>query len=612
DTDDSNCWEHTSSATSTCGPVTVDNDETIGRIGSPGADNNLAVADIEVTVISSTPQPTSGTNMTYTVTVVNNSSSNTSTGIAVSDVLPADVLWVSDDGAGTYNNVTGVWNAGSVAAASSKALNITVTVTAAPTTSIDNTASITASATPDPDLSNNTDTVTVTVNQLPVANDDNLVAVTDTPTTILVLANDSDPDGDPLTISGFDALSALGGTVDCSSGTSCTYISPLGHVSPPTDSFNYTISDGFGGSSGATATITVNPAPTILVSEIAYNGAYADGDFVELYNPSGSAMPIGGLIVRFDDEAGPTGNDVTVPVGVILDPGEHYLIVEKDSALDAGAHLIFDPDNGNDSFGVALDWGGTILDAVGTGQRNNNPIVAPTAANREGAGVPPMFADASFPDQSYEREFGLADGNCVDTDDNAADFFRNYLGGSANPEGEGVIQSCGTPSPPPTSATGLVISEYRTDGPTGGSDEFTEIFNPTSSPILLVGTELYDVGGTSVEYQFLITDAGDGFLDPGEYMVVGGPGYTGATDATMTGGGIGNGGAHIQLRTIATGTVIDAVGPGLPTLDGRVDQTYERRGSGCVDTDSVTDWLHQLLPTPTLTVANGGSTFTCP
>ncbi|NNF55448.1 MAG: tandem-95 repeat protein, partial [Acidimicrobiales bacterium] len=66
DTDDSNCWEVTTAGTSGCGPVTVDNNDTPFRHGSPGADNNLAVADIEVTVISSTPQPTSGTNMTYT------------------------------------------------------------------------------------------------------------------------------------------------------------------------------------------------------------------------------------------------------------------------------------------------------------------------------------------------------------------------------------------------------------------------------------------------------------------------------------------------------------------------------------------------------------------
>jgi hypothetical protein len=70
---------------------------------------------------------------------------------------------------------------------------------------------------------------------------------------IKVLANDSDPDGDPLIIVGYDAVSVLGGTVVCSE--MCRYDGPEAWSTP--DSFTYTITDGKGGT--ATATVTVTP-----------------------------------------------------------------------------------------------------------------------------------------------------------------------------------------------------------------------------------------------------------------------------------------------------------------------------------------------------------------
>ena len=111
----------------------------------------------------------------------------------------------------------------------------------------------------DDDLGSTCDSVDVTVssppNSPPVAVDDDLTVSQNSPHNVYVLANDTDPDPDPLTISSFDPVSTAGGTVDCSVVYWCVYTSPVGFVG--TDTFTYTISDGNGGSDSATVTVTV-------------------------------------------------------------------------------------------------------------------------------------------------------------------------------------------------------------------------------------------------------------------------------------------------------------------------------------------------------------------
>ncbi|MET0231169.1 MAG: Ig-like domain-containing protein, partial [Rhodanobacteraceae bacterium] len=102
--------------------------------------------------------------------------------------------------------------------------------------------------------------VTVTVgarpNQLPIANNDAATTVSGTPVTITVLANDSDPDGDPLTL---QSVTTPGFGSAAISGTVIVYTPAAGVVG--TDTFNYTINDGRGGTATATVTVTVTPPP---------------------------------------------------------------------------------------------------------------------------------------------------------------------------------------------------------------------------------------------------------------------------------------------------------------------------------------------------------------
>ena len=104
-------------------------------------------------------------------------------------------------------------------------------------------------------------TVTITVdavNDPPVANDDNYAVSEDTtltPTTG-VLANDTDLDGDAITVSSFSASSAEGGSVSVAADGSFTY-TPSADFNG-TDSFTYTITDSGSLTDSATVTITVD------------------------------------------------------------------------------------------------------------------------------------------------------------------------------------------------------------------------------------------------------------------------------------------------------------------------------------------------------------------
>ena len=98
-------------------------------------------------------------------------------------------------------------------------------------------------------------TVTVTVtgqNDPPVANNDVATVAEDTISNVInVTANDTDPDGDTLTVS---AATTATGTVSPSGGN-VLYTPPLNFIGQAT--INYTITDGNGGSDSAIVTVTV-------------------------------------------------------------------------------------------------------------------------------------------------------------------------------------------------------------------------------------------------------------------------------------------------------------------------------------------------------------------
>ncbi|WP_224815062.1 tandem-95 repeat protein [Hasllibacter sp. MH4015] len=135
------------------------------------------------------------------------------------------------------------------------------------------------------------------VNDGPVAEDDSATTDEDTPITIDVLDNDSDPDGDTLEI--------VGATVDPAQGT----VEVIGNelVFTPTENYNgpaeitYTVTDNNGGTDTATVNVTVTPVnddpvavddiettdeDVAVVVDLLGNDTDVDGDTLELASVS--------------------------------------------------------------------------------------------------------------------------------------------------------------------------------------------------------------------------------------------------------------------------------------------------------------------------------------
>jgi autotransporter-associated beta strand protein/T5SS/PEP-CTERM-associated repeat protein len=105
---------------------------------------------------------------------------------------------------------------------------------------------------------NGTQIALVSQNHPPVANADSAFA--HLPVTIPVTANDSDPDGDPLFVSA--VTQGQHGTVTISGSQSVTYSPGPSFGTADSDSFTYTVADGFGGFAVGTVSITkVNQPP---------------------------------------------------------------------------------------------------------------------------------------------------------------------------------------------------------------------------------------------------------------------------------------------------------------------------------------------------------------
>ncbi|HEX2120400.1 MAG TPA: Ig-like domain-containing protein [Thermoanaerobaculia bacterium] len=103
-------------------------------------------------------------------------------------------------------------------------------------------------------------------NRMPDAADDEAVAAAGSAASVAVLANDSDPDGDAIFVT--SVTEPANGTTS-HDGSSVTYTPDAGFTG--TDSFFYSISDGFGGSDVARVTVTVNGAPTAVADNGATN-----------------------------------------------------------------------------------------------------------------------------------------------------------------------------------------------------------------------------------------------------------------------------------------------------------------------------------------------------
>lgn len=140
--------------------------------------DTVFIDDILITVISGPDiavaktvddnTPSEGSNITYTLSVINNGPIN-ATNVSITDVLPIGVSYVSDDG--TYNSGTGIWTVGTLNNGATATLNITASVGGSTSgTTITNTiTSISADQTDSNATADDlTESIVPTVDQAPV------------------------------------------------------------------------------------------------------------------------------------------------------------------------------------------------------------------------------------------------------------------------------------------------------------------------------------------------------------------------------------------------------------------------------------------------------------
>jgi len=213
-----------------------------------------------------------------------------------------------------------------------------------------------------------TDTATVTVTVTPVADapvavDDEATTMDAAAVTVAVLTNDTDPDGDPLSVA--SVTQPAHGTAAVNADGTVTY-TPAGNFAGA-DSFTYTIGDGTGRSDVGTVTIRV--LPRIFISDVAVTEGDSGDTFADFTVSLSNASP-DTISVRGDssNDTGTAGTDYTAVVGSIgtFAPGITSLtfrVVVTGDTLDEPDETFF-VDLSNATNAVIADGQGvgTILD----------------------------------------------------------------------------------------------------------------------------------------------------------------------------------------------------------------------------------------------------------
>jgi hypothetical protein len=217
--------------------------------------------------------------------------------------------------------------------------------------------------------------VTVTSgNEAPIARNDTAVTQVNTPVTINVLANDSDPDGDPLTLT--TTSSAAHGVLSLVPAGLVLYTPNPGYIGP--DSFTYQISDGHGGSATATVTVTVNPANLPPVADASAtertvisgnnSNAVVHLDGSRSSDPDGDALTYSWLV---------DGGVVPVATGaiadIVLEVGTHTITLVVDDGLASDSDVI---QVNVITAAEAIDEIIAVLNAADLERKNKRPLIA--------------------------------------------------------------------------------------------------------------------------------------------------------------------------------------------------------------------------------------------
>jgi VCBS repeat-containing protein len=309
-----------------------------------------------------TVQDPTGESSTATVTVAVNPGNDTPVAVVDSvtttedSAVVIDVLANDTDADGDTLTVSGA----SDPANGSVVVNGDGTITYTPDSDFEGTDTFSYTV-EDPSGATSTATVTVTVdpaNDVPVAVVDTATTIEDAGVIIDVLANDSDIDGDALTVTGTTA--PANGTAVVNTNGTITYTPDPDFEG--TDSFDYTIEDPSGETSTATVTVEVNPAndppvavvdtattdeDTGVVIDVLANDSDAEGDTLSI---TGTSNPANGSVAINGD-----GTLTYTPDPDFVGTDTFEYTVEDASGASSTATVTVDVDPTNDAPVAVID-----------------------------------------------------------------------------------------------------------------------------------------------------------------------------------------------------------------------------------------------------------------
>jgi len=193
-------------------------------------------------------------------------------------------------------------------------------------------------------------------------------------TTGNVLANDSDVDGDTLTVTSIDTTGTLGTVTDNGDGT-FSYdpngqFESLNDGETATDTFSYTVSDGNGGTDTATVTVTINGVNDNVAPVAVDDSATTDEDVAVSIDVLANDTDADNDPLTIDSFTQATNGTVTLDDnGTPGDATDDLLVYTPDANF-----------NGSDSF-TYTTTDGTVTDTATVNVTVNSVNDAPTVAN---------------------------------------------------------------------------------------------------------------------------------------------------------------------------------------------------------------------------------------
>lgn len=360
-------------------------------------------------------------------------------------------------------------------------------------------------------------------------------------------------------------------------------------------------------------------AEHIVISEIKLAGDTATDEFVELYNPTNTTVPLDGWRLTKKTSSGTESNLVSSLEGSI--PAYGYFLIAHPNSTVSNPDITYSASSNsltsNNTVVLYSDSGETVVDKVGMGEASDKEsqtaLVPDTGTSLERKAFASSTSESMITGVDKER------GNSEDTNNNASDFVlretpepqtsNSPLEQPNNGSSPTVTQSPSvsptvtiTPTTTPTN-NHIVISEVQFSGNTS-DDEFIELYNPNNSTVDLTDWRIRRKTATGTSQSNIVSSIegtipayGYFLIAPEEYEGETNPDQAYSTSTRLTANNV----VYLYKPTEEDYELVDKVGTGeaddsetTTTTSPETGASIERKANQNSTTDSMTDGSDKL------------------